>query len=217
MERLNKRFLLLLVYWLLAFFSVPVLAAAGPDILLQDVTDRVLAEIRKDPEQLKDVNRVRALTDRFILPHIDFRAASQWVLGRYWRTATSEQRERFVEEFRRLLLNTYVRSISNYQNNRISIGPARGALASGRAEVDVEFERPGGPPVHLRFRMHKPGEEWLVYDISVEGMSLVATHRSTFAREIHDNGLDSLIDHLARLNAERETAVAGGGDGAGHH
>jgi phospholipid transport system substrate-binding protein len=210
MERLNKRFLLLLLYWLLPVAGMPVQADPGPHDLLQEVTDRVLAEIRKDPEQLKDVNRVRALTDRFILPHLDFRAAAQWVLGRYWRTATSEQRERFVEEFRQLLLNTYVRSISNYQNNRISIGPARGAPDSGRAEVDVEVERPGGPPVHLRFRLHKPGEEWLVYDISVEGVSLVATHRSTFAREIHDRGLDSLIDHLAGLNADKDTALARG-------
>jgi phospholipid transport system substrate-binding protein len=108
-----------------------------------------------------------------------------------------------------LLVNTYVRSISNYSDNRISISPARGALSSGRAEVDAQIERPDGPPVHLGFRMHKPGAEWLVYDISVEGISLVATHRSSFAREIHDKGLDSLIEHLASLNAGKDTASAG--------
>jgi phospholipid transport system substrate-binding protein len=193
--------------------STEVQADPGPHALLQAVTDEVLAQIRKDPEQLKDVNRVRELTEHYILPHIDFRAAAQWVLGKYWRTAGDGQRARFTEEFRQLLLNTYVRSISNYRDNTIRIAPARGAPESGRAEVDVEVERPGGPPVHLGFRLHRPGSDWLVYDISVEGVSLVATHRSSFAREIHDRGLDSLIDHLASLNAGKETAVAGGGDG----
>ena len=186
---------------LLSVGSVTVQAEPGPDVMLREVTDDVLAEIRKDPEQLKDVARVRALTERFILPHIDFKAAAQWALGKYWRTASVDQRTRFVEEFRQLLLNTYVRSISNYHNNRISIAPARGDLSSGRMEVDAEIERPGGPPVHLGFRLHRPGEDWLVYDISVEGVSLVATHRSSFAKEIHDKGLESLIDQLASLNA----------------
>lgn len=204
MARLIKQLLYLFpLCWLLQATGATAQADPGPAELLQDVTDRVLAEIREDPGQLKDVNRVRALTERYILPHIDFRAASQWVLGKYWRTASNEQRARFVEEFRQLLLNTYIRSISNYRENRISISPARGAQGSGRAEVDAEVEQPGGPPVHIGFRMHRPDSEWLVYDISVEGISLVATHRSSFAKEIHDSGLDSLIEHLASMNAEK--------------
>ncbi|MGB5538715.1 MAG: ABC transporter substrate-binding protein [Gammaproteobacteria bacterium] len=204
MERLKQQFLgmFVLIGMLLLPGGPAVQAEPGPEVLLREVTDQVLAEIRKDPEQLKDVARVRALTERFILPHIDFQVASQWVLGKYWRTASGQQRLRFVEEFRQLLLNTYVRSISNYRENRISIAPARGSPASGRMEVDAEIEQPGGPPVHLGFRLHRPETDWLVYDISVEGISLVATHRSSFAKEIHDKGLDSLIDRLASMNAD---------------
>lgn len=207
MDALKRQLLYLLrLCLLLQVTTVAAQADPGPAALLQDVTDRILAEIRENPEQLKDVNRVRVLTERYILPHIDFQAAAQWVLGKYWRTADQGQRARFVTEFRQLLVNTYVRSISNYRDNRISISPARGDPASGRAEVDAQIELPGGPPVHLGFRMHKPGAEWLVYDISVEGVSLVATHRSTFAREIHDQGLDHLIEHLANMNASSESA-----------
>jgi phospholipid transport system substrate-binding protein len=214
MDRQKQQFLRLLVLcWLpLSVISLRVQGEPGPDTLLREVTDNVLAEIRKDPEQLKDIARVRALTERFILPHGDFQAAAQWVLGKYWRTASGAQRVRFVDEFRQLLLNTYVRSISNYRDNRISIAPARGDQASGRTEVDAEIERPGGPPVHLGFRLHRRGDDWLVYDISVEGISLVATHRSSFSKVIHDQGLDSLIDDLVSLNARN--AGDGGGEAA---
>lgn len=217
MARFDKQlWYLLLLYCLLQLGSVPARADPGPAAMLQQVTSDILAEIRRDPAQLQDVSRVRALTERYILPHIDFQAAAQWVLGKYWRTASSTQRTRFVEEFRQLLLNTYVRSISGYRENRVTIGPARGATDPGRAEVDAEIERPGGPPVRLGFRLHKPGADWLVYDISVEGVSLVATHRSGFAREIHDTGLDSLIEHMARVNAGHADA-GGGADGAARH
>ena len=203
MDRLKKRRVRLLAQCMLLLLVVTHNAQTepGPDGLLRQVTDDVLAEIHRDPEQLKDLARVRMLTERFIIPHLDFQAAAQWVLGKYWRTASNQQRVRFVDEFRQLLLNTYVRSISNYHENKITIAPARGEQASGHAEVDVEIERQGGPPVHLGFRLHRPGPAWLVYDISVEGISLVATHRSSFAKEIHEQGLDSLIDHLASLNA----------------
>jgi len=193
---------------LLSIVSTSARSEPGPEAMLQEVTDDVLAEIRRDPAQLQDVARVRALVERFILPHVDFQTAARWVLGKYWRTATPGQRVRFVDEFRQLLLNTYLRSISNYRENRIRILPARSGQTPGRAEVDVEIDRPGGPPVRVSFRLHRPGTDWLIYDISVEGVSLVATHRSSFSKEIHDNGLDSLIDRLARLNAGK--AGAGG-------
>lgn len=215
----QQLFFILMLCWLsLSVFSHTVQAEPGPETLLREVTDTLLAEIRRDPEQLKDIDRVRALTERLILPHIDFQAAAQWVLGKYWRTASGAQRERFVDEFRQLLLNTYVHSISNYRENKIRISPARGEPASGRAVIDAEIERPDGPPVHLGFRLHRPGADWLVYDISVEGISLVATHRSSFAKEIHDKGLDSLIDHLASVNAGKEVASDGteAADRGGH-
>ena len=195
--------------WLLL---VPMLLAGNPERdpqeLLQELTENILQEVQKDPAQLNDVNRVRELAERHIIPHIDFDAAAQWVLGKYWRTATDRQRADFVREFRSLLLNTYMRSISNYQNNRITFMPARGDIASGRVEVDVEVELPGGPPAHLAFRMHNARGSWLVYDITVEGVSLVATHRSGFAREISEQGLDSLIARLARKNMNAHTELA---------
>lgn len=172
-----------------------------PRVMLQEMTDQVLAEIRKDPEQVQDIERVRTLAERYITPHIDFYVAAQWVLGKYWRNASESQRLRFVEEFRALLLNTYLRSITTYRENVIRILPLRSTPQADRAEVSAEVDQPNGPTLHIDFRLHRAAGEWLVYDISVDGISLVTTHRSSFSREISEQGLDSLITRLARMNS----------------
>jgi phospholipid transport system substrate-binding protein len=187
--------------------ALPAAAASGPREMLQQMTDDVLAEIRRNPEQLRDIRAVRVLAERYILPRIDFHAAAQWVLGKHWRTASSQQRSDFEHEFRALLLNTYLRAVSDYQENRITIFPARGELDRGRAEVDAEVELPGRPPVHIGFRLHRTGEDWRIFDITVEGVSLVTTHRSGFSREIAEQGLDSLIRRLAVQNEQADGAA----------
>lgn len=198
-----------LLFWaLLMAISLPLQAESTPEAMLQEMTDQVLAEIRKEPGRLSDIAEVRALADRYVLPHIDFAAVAQWVLGKHWRLASPEQRVHFQEEFRELLLNTYLRTVNNYSENVIRIIPSRAQPQSGRATVDAEIELPGNSPVHLNFRLHNPGSGWLVYDISVEGVSLVASHRSGFSREISEQGLDGLIARLKEMNAS-------GGSGAG--
>ncbi len=199
-----------LFFWMLLMaVSLPLHAEPGPEAMLQEMTDRMLAEIRKDPDRLNDIARVRALADRYVLPHIDFGAVAQWVLGKHWRHADQRQRARFVEQFRELLLNTYMRTVSNYRENVIRIIPSRVPPRTGRAVVDAEIEQSGGPPIRLSFRLHNPGNGWLIYDISVEGISLVASHRSGFSREIREQGLDGLIARLEGMNANGRAAGAG--------
>ncbi|NNJ95271.1 MAG: ABC transporter substrate-binding protein [Halobacteria archaeon] len=181
--------------------------ATGPAKMLANMTDQVLIEIRNDPAILDDEDRTRRLADQLILPNIDFRVASQWVLGKHWRTASPSQREAFVDEFRALLVNTYLRSLRKYQDYTVRILAARPGQPDGRAVVDAEVLQPDGPPIKVMFRLHRQKRDWQVYDIVIEGVSLVATHRSGFATEIRDKGLDSLIAHLVVRNAGEATAT----------
>ena len=200
-QRRLQQWRVLLLFWaLLMAISMPLRSESGPEAMLQEMVDQVLVELRKEPGRLNDIAQVRALADRYVLPHIDFGAVAQWVLGKHWRLADQQQRVRFVEQFRELLLNSYLRTVTNYRENAIRIIPSRAAPQSGRAVVDAEVEQPGGPPVHLNFRLHNPGTGWLIYDISVEGISLVASHRSGFSREISEQGLDGLIARLEKMN-----------------
>jgi phospholipid transport system substrate-binding protein len=181
--------------------------STGPAEMLATMTDRVLAEIRNNPAILDDEARTRRLAEELILPNIDFRVASQWVLGKHWRTASPSQREAFIGEFRAMLMNTYLRSLDKYHDYTVRILTARPGQPNGRAIVDAEVLQPDGPPIKVLFRLHQRKNAWLVYDIIIEGVSLVATHRSGFATEIRDKGLDSLIAQLVVRNASEATAT----------
>jgi phospholipid transport system substrate-binding protein len=192
---------------LLITINVAAAGPADPAEMLTTMTDKVLSIISEDPAVLNNDQRVREIAEQLVLPNIDFHTASQWVLGHHWRTASESQRDAFVDQFRKLLVNTYLRSLSKYQDNTIRILSARPGQPPGRALVDAEVQQANGPLAMVMFRLHEKGGNWLVYDIVIEGISLVATHRSGFATEIRNKGLDSLIAHLVVMNASESTSA----------
>jgi phospholipid transport system substrate-binding protein len=186
--------------------SAPVLAEKGPVEVLQGMSEHVLEIIKKDPSILDDKARLRAIADQVVIPNIDFIALSQSVLGVTWRQATPQQREVFEREFRALLINSYLASISraDYQGQSIKYLPLRNPPTGDRAEVEAEIEQPNGPLIHVQFRMYRrDGAGWKVFDVVAEGVSLVITQRSSFSSIIHDKGLDGLIAMLEERNNKR--------------
>ena len=187
--------------------SVAAADGSGPAEMLTTMTDSVSASIQSNPDPKVDPQRMGKIAERYIVPKIDFHTASRWVLGKYWRSASYQQRAAFVREFRELLVDTYLRSLSNYQDNKIRILSARPDQPNGRAVVDAVVDQPAGAPLKVVFRLHRKEGNWMIYDIVIEGVSLVATHRSGFANEIRRQGLDSLIAHLVLLNNSAATAA----------
>jgi len=184
----------------------PVLAEEGPVEVLRGMSDHVLEIIKADPSVLDDKARLRAIADQVVIPNVDFIALSQSVLGISWRKATPEQREIFEREFRALLINSYLASISraDYQGQSIRYLPLRNPPSGDRAEVDAEIEQPNGPLIHAQFRMYRrDGAGWKVYDVVVEGVSLVITQRSSFSSIIRDKGMSGLIALLEERNNKR--------------
>jgi len=194
----------LLFVCLLLVFSRTSMAEQGPVEVLQSMTATLEEIVNKDPDVVHDPQRLRIIAHEVVLPNVDIRTLSRWVLGKNWRTATPEQRDAFIFEFRELLLSTYLRRVNTYEGEVVRFLPLRGDQKEGQAIVNTEIEQLNGPVVHAIFRMHKVGKTWLIYDVSVEGVSLVATHRSSFSRQIRDSGLDELIARLHKMN-ERYT------------
>ena len=176
------------------------MAQQGPVEMLQLMTTTLENVVKNDPDIIYDENRLRVIANEVVLPHVDIRTMSRWVLGKNWRRATPEQRESFVVEFRDLLLTTYLRQVKTYNGESARFLPLRGEQKQGRAVVNAEIVQPNGPIIHATFRLHQPQEKWMIFDVSVEGISLVATHRSGFNTEIRNNGIDELIARLHRLN-----------------
>ena len=201
----------LLLAGLLLGLSHQTMAEQGPVEVLQTMTDTLVDIAREDPDVINDMARLRDIANEVVLTRVDFIALSRWVLGKYWRTATPQQRAAFIVEFREMMLGSYLRSVSTYKDNGVRFKPLRGDLQKGRVIVHAEVDQTNGPVVHVTFRMRRVDDQWLIFDVAAEGVSLVATHRTGFSREIRKSGMDSLIAQLHAKNVRRaeEEKVAG--------
>ena len=184
-------------------------ADLGPDALAKSVTDEVLAIVRADKDlQSGNRKKVLELVESKILPHFNFTRMTQLAMGRNWRQASPEQRKVLVVEFRTLLVRTYSTALEQYSSQTIDVRPV--SLKPGEAETSVRMQinQPGGPPIPMDYRMEKTPNGWKVYDVSVEGVSIVTTYRSTFNSEVTKSGIDGLIKVLTEQNRKLEARSA---------
>jgi phospholipid transport system substrate-binding protein len=193
-----RRFFLLLVF----FFATPGLAQElGPEDLVKKITDDVLAAIKSDKQLAAgDKQRALKLAEEKILPHIDFEEATRLAVGRAWAKATPEQKKKLVDEFRSMLVRTYSNAIDSYQGQTMKVLPSHNKPGDTEATVRNQYIRPGGKPVQLDYQMRKTGSGWKIYDITVEGISLVLTYRSEFDAVVKQEGIDGLIKRLGQKN-----------------
>ena len=187
----------------LAFFATPGFAQdVGPEELVKKVTAEVLDAIKND-KQLAAGDRQRAikLAEEKVLPHVDFEESTRLAVGRAWAQATPEQKKKLTQEFRNMLVRTYANAIQPYEGQQMKVMPVR--MKPGDTEVTVQnqFMRGGAQPVKIDYSMRKTDKGWKIYDIVVEGVSLVLTYRSEFDAVVKQQGIDGLIKRLAQKNA----------------
>jgi len=189
---------------LLLALLFPLLALAQdsePEALVKKITEEVLAAVKSDKD-LAAGNKQKAvkLAEEKILPYVDFEEATRLAVGRGWKEATPEQRKKLISEFRNMLVRTYSSAISAYEGQTMKVQPVH--MKPGDTEVTVhnQYIRPGGKPVALDYQMRKTPDGWKIYDIIVEGVSLVLTYRSEFNAVVRQQGVDGLIKRLAEKN-----------------
>lgn len=186
--------------------AVPQAALAAdeaPDALVKRLSVDVLETLRKDKSiKAGDVDRIMALVDKTIMPHVNFRRMTAASVGPGWRKAAPEQQARLQDEFKTLLVRTYAGALSQVTDQSIVVKPLRAAAED--KDVLVRTEIVGkGDPIQLDYRLEKtPGEGagWKIYNLNVLGVWLVETYRSQFAQEINAKGIDGLIDTLVARN-----------------
>jgi phospholipid transport system substrate-binding protein len=174
-----------------------------PDKVVKNVADEVLAALRQDPDlQAGSQAKMAQLIEQKVAPHFDFERMTRLAVGRSWRQATPEQQKALIEQFRSLLVRSYSTAYSAYRNIVIEVKPLKLQSGDDDTVVRSEIKLPGGaPPVGVNYSMFKGDSDWKVYDVTVEGVSLVTTYRNTFAEEIRQNGIDGLIKSLQEKNA----------------
>lgn len=172
-------------------------AVTPPDQVARETADMTLSEIKARKSELRsDPQKLYALVEEKILPHFDFDRTSQLVLGKHWKEASPEQRERFSLAFQRMLVRSYSHALIEYDSERIEWAPLRMTPSDEEVVVRSNVVRKSGPPIPINYSVHLKNNRWLVYDVTIDAISLVTNYRGTFANEIRKNGLDSLIARL---------------------
>jgi phospholipid transport system substrate-binding protein len=177
--------------------------AAGPDEVIRQASSEIVAvlDTRRD-ELAANEDELYRVVDDILLPRFDRRYAGGLVMGKYWREATEEQRERFIMALYRSLLRTYAGSILDYNQDSLEVLPFEGDLSEGKAVVETRVTLDTGVVTPVNYRMRLSGDDWKAYDVIIEGISYVTNYRKQYASEFRAKGIDQVIEELEAKGAE---------------
>jgi phospholipid transport system substrate-binding protein len=171
----------------------------SPQEIVENSAKRMLQELDKNRAMYKsDPAKLEALVGNVLLPNFDTEYSARLVLGQSWRTATPEQRKRFVDAFYHSLLRNYGAALVDFTGDRFVILPYKGDPNDVNATVRTEVKRSSGDKVPVNFSLHKSPEGWKAWDVVIEGISYVKSFRTDFASEIQQKGLDDVINRLEK-------------------
>ena len=178
-------------------------AQEAPDAIVRKNTNEILAAIKADKDLVAgNQKKIEKLADEKVLPYFNFVRMTQLAVGRNWRDANDVQKKSLIDEFRTLLVRTYSTSLTQFRNQTIDVKPLKVAAAETEVVVKTQVNQPGGQAIPIDYSMEKSGDTWKVYDVLIDGVSLVTNYRSSFNTEIQKSGIDGLIKSLTERNAK---------------
>jgi phospholipid transport system substrate-binding protein len=188
-------------------------SAGDPQPLLEERIEELLTRLRDNSEAIRaDKSIAYRISDELIVPIIDFPRIARLVIGKYWRSATDTQRQEITSEIRELLVRSYVTAMSSYiddlvsDSNMIDFQPSHYQPGDRKASVRASISLGGRAPAEVQYQLYYL-DQWKIYDIRIEGISLALTYRTSFGEQIRRNGLDSLIAQLAERNRRGEVEI----------
>lgn len=168
-----------------------------PGQLVKDVADNILKELDAHRDQYRNnPGKLRELADRYLLPYFDIDYSAQLVLGKYWRSATPDQRMRFINAFQNSLLQNYGNAVVEFRSNQLKVLPTRNDPGATNATVRTEITKNDGSVTHVVYVLHKTGGGWKAWDVVIEGISYVKSFRDDFGAQIEQSGLEAVIKRL---------------------
>jgi phospholipid transport system substrate-binding protein len=207
MKRLNKFFTLGVSMLLLVCMASTLQAATDDDITLrkaQDLTDRVLKRLKSRRSELKShPDRIPGAVDDIVRSTFNFTAMTSSAMGKHWRTASSSQKKRVTDAFGTLLIRTYGLALLNYTGKPVEYGKPQRSKDNKRVVIPSKAFSSTGRPVSIRYYMSKSGANWSVYDVKIDGVSLMTNYRENFNTKIRKGGIDGLIQSLKRRAAAK--------------
>ena len=159
----------------------------------------------------KDPAKVGELVDKYLLPHFDTEYSARLVLGQHWRSATPDQRKRFVDAFYHSLLNNYGTALTDFTADKLKIFPTKVDPGADRATVRTEVKRDSGDRIAVNYSMHKTADGWKAWDVVIDGISYVNSYREDFGAQIDQQGIDAVISRLEKGEKPGQISKTTGG------
>jgi phospholipid transport system substrate-binding protein len=204
MKKLNQ---VTLILFTLILPGLLFAATSSPVDMLRSTADRMIAELKANKASLQqDPNSVYSIVKRILLPHVDQETMARSVLGRdVWQNGSESQHKRFIDEYTFLLVRTYSRALASYNDQTIDFLPIREDLEDKKfIEVNSLIRQKDGPSIPVDYRLRLLGNEWKIYDITVDNVSMIQSYRAQFAEKVAQGGFEGLINSLTELNQTRK-------------
>jgi phospholipid transport system substrate-binding protein len=184
-------------------------SATGPGEVIREASSEMLDALNEHRDLFrKDRDALYAAVDEILLPRFDQNYSGGLVMGKYWRRATPEQRDRFIKALYRSLLRTYAEGILDYRGDELEVLPVEGDLSEGKALVETRVTLDTGVVTPVNYRMRLVDGSWKAYDVIIEGISYVSNYRTQYAEEFRAKGIDEVIKELEAKATGTEEAPA---------
>ena len=186
--------------------------AGDPTALVQATAQGMLGDLDKNRAEYKrDPKKVAALVDKYLMPHFDAETSARVVLGQFWRTATPEQRQRFIDAFYHSLLTNYGDALAEFTADRLKIYPTRLEPGATSATVRTDVRRRNGDLVSVNYSLRMTPQGWKAWDVVIDGISYVKSYREDFGAQIESQGLETVIKRLESGEKPGQIAKQTGG------
>ena len=173
-----------------------------PEQIVEQTSSEILQIINEQSERIKtEEGYVNQVIDDLVLPVIDLQSMGKLILGKHWKTASDEQRQQFIEQFKAMLIRTYAKSIADYGHAKVTVLPSQTEQKKKRHRVKSELDLGTGTPLQVDYVFRRKDDSWKVFDLVVDGLSLIKNFRTSFSQEISETSLDALIERLKNTNA----------------
>ena len=179
------------------------IAASSPVPMLETTATEIVTVLKENKTQLKQNHRIiYQAVERYLLPHVDVNGMSRSVLGREaWSKASLADRQEFTRVFTQLVIRTYASPLAEYTNEKVTFLPVRGPTDGRFTRVNSVITRPSGQQIPLSYSLVAKNNDWKIYDLSIEGVSLLQSFRSQFGSVLQNASISELIAEMRKNKA----------------
>ncbi len=190
------------------FISQFLWAQPSPLPMLENTAEQIITTLKQNKENLKQKPQIiYGAVQRYLIPNVDLDGMSRSVLGRQiWSKASASEKKEFTQAFTQLVIRTYASPLAEYSDEIIKFLPLRSALDGRFTRINSIILRSSGQKIPLSYSLVAKNDGWKIYDLSVEGVSLLQSFRSQFAQSLQGSNIKTLIKQLQDANLHKKAA-----------